>query len=133
MPAVHPTLRTVLAAATFAAVSAAGGLSAAAEPVRSGAFSGVSGHSAAGTASIVRTADGYAVELGKDFSLDGAPDPKVALGRSGYRSETLLGPLKTLRGAQTYVLPANLDPEKYDEVWIWCEEFNVGLGLAKIR
>ncbi|MEO1001416.1 MAG: hypothetical protein AAFW69_12570, partial [Pseudomonadota bacterium] len=46
-----------------------------------GTFIGDSDHVTIGSAAISRTEDGrWLVTLGDDFSLDGAPDPKVALG-----------------------------------------------------
>ncbi|WP_432612907.1 DM13 domain-containing protein, partial [Litoreibacter halocynthiae] len=35
-------------------------------------------------------------------------------------------------GASTYKIPAGIDPDDYNEVWIWCEKFNVPLGVAKL-
>ncbi|MCB1403372.1 MAG: DM13 domain-containing protein, partial [Rhodobacteraceae bacterium] len=68
----------------------------------------------------------------RDFAFDGAPDPKVALGQDGYRKDTLLGPLRSETGAQSYALPEGLDPAAYNEIWIWCERFDVPLGVATL-
>lgn len=90
-------------------------------------FSGESGHVASGRAEI---ADGR-VNLLDDFQFDGAPDPKVALGRGGYDPATLMGDLQADSGAQSYAVPDGIDPSQYDEVWIWCEEFDVPLAVAR--
>jgi hypothetical protein len=101
--------------------------------VKRGAFAGQSGHATAGSAAIVAQNGDFFVSLGRDFSFDGAPDPKVALGRNGYRSETLLGPLAADRGAQSYPIPRGIDAAAHNEIWIWCEEFDVPLGVARLR
>ncbi|MEM6467072.1 MAG: DM13 domain-containing protein [Pseudomonadota bacterium] len=99
---------------------------------RSGMFEGRSQHITKGTARLV-IQDGVAeVHLSADFTFDGAPDPKVALGRDGYDPASLMGKLKSLNGASSYTVPASLDATGYNEVWIWCERFNVPLGVAKL-
>ena len=95
---------------------------------RLGSFTGASNHVTTGTAEIA----GNQVNLLADFTFDGAPDPKVALGRNGYDKSTLMGPLKSNSGASSYTIPAGIDPSQYNEVWIWCERFNVPLGVAKL-
>jgi hypothetical protein len=102
--------------------------------LRQGAFTGASGHATAGSAAIVEQDGRFYVSLGGDFDHDGtAPDAKVAMGAGGYRRETLLGPLKSAKGAQSYAIPEGLDPAAYDQVWIWCERYGVPLGLAELE
>lgn len=96
---------------------------------RLGNFKGLSNHTTTGTAELA--ADG--VQLLADFTFDGAPDPKVALGKDGvYDPSTLMGALKSNAGASQYALPAGINPDDYNEVWIWCERFNVPLGVASV-
>ena len=85
-----------------------------------------------GTGSIFRSEGKWFVSLASDFFFDGAPDPKVALGNDGYDPGTVLSPLKTNTGAQSYEIPATLDVANYNEIWIWCERFNVPLGVARL-
>lgn len=116
-----------IAAGAVAAVSAtnvfAGGHG------RTGKFKGTNNHKTTGTAEVV----GNQVNLLGDFTFDGAPDPKVALGKNGYDSKTLMGLLKSNNGASSYAIPAGIDASEYNEVWIWCEKFNVSLGVAKLN
>lgn len=96
---------------------------------RLGTFTGLNNHITTGTAEIA----GDGVQLLDDFTFDGAPDPKVALGKDGvYDPSTLMGPLQSNSGAQKYALPAGVNPDDYNEVYIWCERFNVGLGVAPV-
>lgn len=120
---------------SFLALSATGLASLTALPVfagghgRLGQFTGLSRHVTTGTAEIA----GDQVNLLADFTFDGAPDPKVALGKDGtYDPNTLMGLLKSNSGASSYTVPAGIDASQYNEVWIWCERFNVPLGVAEL-
>ena len=96
---------------------------------RTGKFSGRSNHVTTGKAELTSSR----VVLFSDFSLDGAPDARVGLGRNGkYDARTDLGALKNLRGKQSYRLRNGIDANAYNEVYIWCRKFNVPLGVAKL-
>jgi len=97
-----------------------------------GSFQGASQHATSGTASVFRADGHWVVSLGSDFSFDGAPDPHVALGHDGYMQNATLGKLSSNHGAQVYMIPDSLDVADYNEVWIWCNQFNVPLGTAKL-
>jgi hypothetical protein len=74
------------------------------------------------------------VVLSDDFSLDGAPDPKLGFGSDGSSDDaTTFAVLEKLNGTQTYVLPASIDPSLYNEFYVWCERFSVPLGIAKLN
>ena len=53
----------------------------AAEPLGVGVFSGASNHKTSGSVTVTNQGGQYVIELGGDFSFDGAPDPYVALGK----------------------------------------------------
>ena len=125
------TIAGFLVALSLATFSLVGN---AAQTVKTGEFSGANDHITTGQVSIVQTDEGYAVVLGSDFSLDGAPDPKVGLGKNGkFDSNTLLGKLVSNNGQSTYLIPASIDVNNFNEVYIWCEQFSVSLGSAKIK
>ncbi|WP_166417766.1 DM13 domain-containing protein [Cochlodiniinecator piscidefendens] len=98
-----------------------------------GTFDGMSNHLTSGSVSIVEEGGTYYVELGEDFSLDGGPDPRVALGNDGYDANAVLGELENLTGSSRYEIPANLDVSDFNEVWIWCEVASVPLGVAALN
>ena len=123
----HVAVTVAAAAAMLAAASAAR-----AETLKSGEFAGESGHKVSGTVSVESDGSTATLRFSPDFAFDGAPDPKVAFGAGGYDPATLLGPLKGDTGEQVYEIPASLDLTAYNEVWIWCEEFAVPLGMARI-
>lgn len=128
------SIRTPFAILTFLAITLfAGGVNAGGT-IASGEFAGRSKHITTGGVSIVKTSSGYKVVLADNFSLDGAPDPKVGFGKSGkFDTSTLISPLKNLTGKQSYTVPASIDVSRYDEVYIWCEKFSVPLGVATIK
>jgi len=96
---------------------------------RLGTFSGLSNHVTTGGVEIA----GDTINLLGDFFFDGAPDPKVALGKDGvYDPATLMGLLTKNTGASSYQVPDGIDSGDYNEVWIWCEQFNVPLGVASV-
>ncbi len=97
----------------------------------SGTFSGANDHITTGQVEVVKTDAGWNIVLGDDFSLDGAPQPSVAIGKNG-EFQLDIAPLESITGEQTYVLPASVKLSDFDEIFIWCGEFNVSLGSAKL-
>jgi len=125
---------TTLAVAAVAASSFA--LSASADTVvASGTFTGASDHITTGGVSVIKTDDGGAVViLSKDFSLDGAPDPRVGFGKDGHFVDASdLGALTQINGLQAYVVPADVNVDDFNEVYIWCKQFSVPLGVAALN
>jgi len=104
------------------------------EIVAKGAFRGASGHTTLGDVVVVKSAMGAQVVLQDNFRLDGAPDPKVGFGADGrYDRASQLAHLKSLGGEQAYDVPASLDLSRYNQVYIWCEQFSVPLGVANLK
>ncbi len=104
------------------------------ESARSGTFKGLSKHDTSGSVTLIHTEDGPVIEFGDDFSFDGAPDPKVALGKDGkYDPATLIRLLDANSGAQSYAVPDSIDVSEYNEIYIWCEKYSVGLGVASLE
>lgn len=99
-----------------------------------GSFVGASGHETSGTVTVEETDGKIVVRLQDSFSLDGAPDPYVALGTGSEPVEGgLIEKLRDNTGSQTYSVPANATLSGADEVVIWCKRFSVPLGVAKIE
>lgn len=118
----------------FAAVVLSSGQAFAQDVVLSGEFVGKSDHITTGAVTVEKIANGYLVKLGGDFSLDGAPDPSVGFGKDGtYDADADVGNLASKVGEQTYLIPASVDISKYNEVYIWCGEFSVPLGVATLN
>lgn len=115
-------------ACLFASVASADTITA------SGTFSGLSDHITTGGVSVVETSGGGAIViLDTDFSLDGAPDPSVGFGIDGqYVAASDLGELTSINGLQVYIVPEGLDLADFNEIYIWCDEFSVPLGVAAL-
>lgn len=126
-----PTIAVALLVASVGVGSATAG--GAGKPM-SGTFTGASDHITTGGVQIVKTADGGAVViLDSDFSLDGAPDPRVGFGKDGKFVEASdLGKLQNLTGVQVYIVPPSVNVDDFNEVYIWCLKFGVPLGVADI-
>ncbi len=124
-----------VAAIGMALTVAAPGVAGANEFKASGTFKGASDHITTGNTTIVKTSNGGAVLiLDSNFSLDGAPDPRVGLGKDGkYDASTDLGVLANNTGLQVYVIPASVNIDDLNEVYIWCKKFAVPLGVASIK
>lgn len=125
---IRKTLAFTALAATLATAAMAGGHS------RTGQFTGASNHITSGSVTVTKDASGYIVQLGPQFFLDGAPDPKVGFGKNGqYVDGTLIGLLQSTTGAQSFRVPAHLNVADFTDVFIWCEKFSVPLGVASIN
>lgn len=100
-----------------------------------GSFTGASDHITTGGVSIVKTANGGAVViLDSNFSLDGAPDPRVGFGKDDkFVDASDLGALTQKEGLQVYIVPASVNVDDFNEVYIWCKKFAVPLGVASIN
>ena len=100
----------------------------------SGTFSGLSNHVTKGGVEVVKTDGGWEIHLKDSFWFDGAPDPRVGFGKGGkFVDPTDFEPLRKDAGAQVYKVPADINPEEFDEVYIWCRKFSVPLGVASIE
>ena len=130
-----PIFLALAAAATAVTMTAAIPASAGTGVAASGAFTGASDHITTGGVSIVKTANGGAVViLDSDFSLDGAPDPRVGFGVDGvYKDASDLGELVSKTGIQVYIVPPSVNVDDFNEVYIWCRKFSVPLGVAALK
>ena len=125
------TVVTTVALSTAAIIPAA---VSAGETIATGTFTGENDHITTGGVSVVTTANGGAVViLDTDFSLDGAPAPSVGFGKDGeYVVASDLGTLEENTGLQVYVVPEGVDVADFNEVYIWCDDFSVSLGVASL-
>jgi len=106
----------------------------AAAPLGQGAFSGASSHVTSGSVTVTKKDGQYVIALGGNFSLDGAPDPYVALGTGNKPSKGgLIAVLKSKKGAQHYTVDANMAFDDATQVIIWCKKYSVPLGVATIE
>lgn len=99
--------------------------------VRSGQFRGASGHATGGTVSLYNEGSKFFLQLESNFNFDGAPDPKLGFSRDGRLvKSSVFAPLRRDQGRQVYELPAGFNPDNFDAVTLYCEQFDVNLGQA---
>ena len=138
------TVTAEQAAAELGAADAVGGDDATPTPARNvllarGEFESLA-HPGAGTASLIRAADGRTVLTLTGFSTDAGPDLDVRLVAGNPASDAdveagtsvRLGKLKGTSGDQQYVLPAGVDPAEFTHVYVWCRAFSVGFTRATL-
>jgi hypothetical protein len=101
-----------------------------------------------GSYTIVKKAGKQLLVLSSDFKTkETAPDLKVIFSPSATPlassmapsfplkagSYTILAPLKSASGAQSYVIPASIDLSQQGSVMIWCEAFNATMAWAQLK
>lgn len=101
----------------------------------SGSFVG-DAHPAVGTAAVLGNGTGQRfLRFEDDFATDNGPDLNVYLVNSsvdGVTDFVDLGDLTGNVGSQNYEIPADLDLDVYDQVYVWCVRFGVGFGSADL-
>ncbi len=98
-----------------------------------GTFVGLSNHETSGHGSVFWNGSNWVISLASDFAFDGAPDPVVGFGNNGtFDNNTIIGPLTADTGASVYIVPASIDVGRYNQIYVWCEEFAVPLGAADL-
>ena len=101
-----------------------------------GAFVGADAiiHKAEGTAKLVRTkTNEFIMRFDENFKASNGPDLYVRLIKMGdYNTYVELGRLKGNIGSQNYKIPVGTDLSQYDSVIVWCKQFGVLFGTAKL-
>lgn len=94
---------------------------------------GVGKHSSSGQVEIVKVGEVLKVVFKDDFKLKEASAPRLAWGKNGYAKGTIFGKLDKFSGAQDYTIPAGTEHAQFNEFWLWCEKYDVGLAVAKLQ
>lgn len=133
------TRRHFAGLALAAAASAIGAkVALAGSAVRSGTFSGRRGYKVSGTVRVEKANGRTTVVLGEDYLFDPAknpPDIKIGFGSGEQyaRGSKIHNALTVKKGAATFEVPASIDTDRYDELYIYCEQFSVILGVAPLK
>lgn len=91
-------------------------------------------HPTSGTAQIVMNENGSKTLVFTNFKSDPGPDLDVYLASdTKARDFVNLGDLKGTSGQFTYDVPANADLGETPYVLIWCVQFSVNFGYAKLE
>ncbi len=97
-------------------------------------------HPTTGTVKIINTGGKRYLEFGKDFDTARGPLVRVVLHRNGSvpvnlqeKDYVTLAPLKSFTDAQRYAIPESINLDDFKSVAIWCEQFNVTFGFARLE
>lgn len=100
-----------------------------------GSFVGVGDgiHDAQGDVLIIEGDDGSRFLRFENFKASNGPDLFVYLATDETADDFVsLGDLKGNIGNQNYMIPPGADLSNYDTVLIWCKQFSVLFGSAKL-
>lgn len=104
------------------------------QTISAGTFAGVAGHSAGGTAKLLKTGNSYYLRFEDDFKVTNGPDLFVYFGRDGkYANTAQVAALKGNVGSQNYAVPPGINPADFNEIWVWCRAFSVPFGVAALK
>jgi hypothetical protein len=105
-----------------------------------GSFVSRNRYTVTGTATTYRLEDGQRLLRLEDFESTNGPDLFVYLTVAGASDDDAaldadfvdLGVLSGNIGNQNYVIPAEVDLDRYDSVVIWCRRFTTSFGVADL-
>ena len=96
---------------------------------RTGNLTGAGEHSAEGSVDI----QGHRLTL-SNMEVDKVPDGRVYLTNdANFELGVELGRLTQFSGTINYTIPANVNPDDYNSVLIWCKKFSVEIGHADLK
>ncbi len=85
-------------------------------------------HPASGTVNI----EGNTVLL-ENVEITEAPDARVILAKDFDEATGVrLGKLQGFTGSHQYSIPQGTNPDDYNTVLIWCDQFNVPIGKVEL-
>lgn len=110
------------------------------EIMRSGSFvTTEQDHPTTGKATLITEGGKSYLEFDRAFTTANGPDVQVILYRGNQvpvkiaeKDYMSLAPLQEFSGAQRYEIPDNVNLDDYEAVAIWCRQFNVTFGYAKL-
>jgi hypothetical protein len=96
-------------------------------------FMDASRYETSGTAKFYTRTDDQLLRL-ENFKTDNGPALKVYVAKDIQAADFIdLGNLKAVAGNQNYSIPKNVNLAEYPYVLIWCEQFSVLFGSAKVN
>lgn len=102
--------------------------------ISEGIFNGIDGHNAQGRVIIIKINEKQYLRLNDDFRVTNGPDLFIHFGKEGvYDPLAKVAQLKGNIGGQNYEIPSGINPDDYNEVWIWCRSFSVPFGKAVLK
>jgi hypothetical protein len=92
-------------------------------------------HRIKGDINIIQLDQSLTLNFSSDFKVTAGPDLRVVLRDSKNKHAMIvLEKLKSVDGAQSYLLPVNLQVlAEFDQISIYCQKFHVDFGVAEIQ
>jgi hypothetical protein len=67
-----------------------------------------------------------------DVQISEAPDGRILLAKNfDDKTSISLGKLKDFTGSHDYPIPEEVNPDNYNTVLVWCDQFNVPIGKVQ--
>ncbi|MEO9492896.1 MAG: DM13 domain-containing protein [Roseobacter sp.] len=126
-----------LSLVTTAAVALGAAPSLAGSKERTGSLSGRKGYKVSGSVAVKKDGGKTKVVLKDDYIFDPSknpPDIKIGFGNGEtYAKGSKIHDILTVKkGSATFEVPASIDTDKYNELYIYCEKFTVILAVAPL-
>ena len=126
-----------LSLASAAAITLGAAPSFAADGARKGSLSGRRGYNVSGTVKVEKVGGKTKVVFSDNYLFDPSknpPDIKIGFGNgeSYAKGSKIHNKLTVKKGAATFEVPAGIDTDKYNELYIYCEQFTVILAVAPL-
>ena len=102
------------------------------EELFKGTLRGINRQSSEGDITIVKVDGKTYVRLEDNFTVTNGPDLLVGLGNNNSVDE-LIGDLKANSGGQNYLVPDNIDINKFSQVFIHCRAFKYSFAVADLQ
>lgn len=105
---------------------------------RTGSLSGRKGYNVAGTVNVKKAGGKTTVVFEDNYQFDpnkNPPDIKIGFGNgeSYVKGSKIHDKLTIKKGAASFEVPAVIDTDKYNELYIYCEKFTVILAVAPLN
>lgn len=105
---------------------------------RTGSLSGRKGYNVAGTVKVRKAGGKTTVVFEDNYQFDpnkNPPDIKIGFGNgeSYVKGSKIHDKLTIKKGAASFEVPAGIDTDKYNELYIYCEKFTVILAVAPLN
>ena len=105
---------------------------------RTGSLSGRKGYNVAGTVKVRKAGGKTTVAFEDNYQFDpnkNSPDIKIGFGNGEnyVKGSKIHDKLTIKKGAASFEVPAGIDTDKYNELYIYCEKFTVILAVAPLN
>lgn len=105
---------------------------------RTGSLSGRKGYNVAGTVKVRKAGGKTTVVFEDNYQFDpnkNSPDIKIGFGNGEnyVKGSKIHDKLTIKKGAASFEVPAGIDTDKYNELYIYCEKFTVILAVAPLN